>query len=300
MMYGLREAFEYFECSNCHCLQIKKIPEDMSKYYNNADYYSFNENKNSNHIMKSFINKKIDGYCLLKNSLLGKIFNYKYPNLFFSILRDLGINYDSKILDVGCGSGTFLNQLKNLNFKYLTGIDLYIKKEIKTENLQILQKSIQELSDDQKFDFIIFSHSFEHMENPFETLLKVRNILSDHGTCIIKIPIKTEYIWGLYGVNWVQIDAPRHFFIYSLKGFDILLKKTGFKLHDTIFDSTEFQFWGSEQYKRDIPLNSENSYGKNPKDSIFSKKDINEYKKCSKILNNEKLGDQSIFVLKKE
>lgn len=297
MMYGSNESFEYSECSNCHCLQIKEIPDDVSKYYCNDQYYSFNKN-NLNRYIRFFF-KKRDEYCLFKKSLFGKIFNIKYPNLFFSILGDLGIKYDSKILDVGCGTGNFLNQLKSLKFKDLTGIDIYIETEIKSENFKIFKKSIQELPDNQKFDFIIFSHSFEHMEDPYETLLKVNEILSEKGTCILGIPVKTTYIWDLYGINWVQIDAPRHFYVYSLESLDILLKKTGFKIDNTIFNSTEFQFWGSEQYKRGIPLNSDNSYFINQKKSIFSSKEINEFKKHAKVLNREKSGDQALFVLKK-
>ena len=33
MQQGLREEFEYIECSNCGCLFIKEIPENISKYY---------------------------------------------------------------------------------------------------------------------------------------------------------------------------------------------------------------------------------------------------------------------------
>ena len=33
MQQGLREEFEYIECSKCGCLFIKNVPEDMGKYY---------------------------------------------------------------------------------------------------------------------------------------------------------------------------------------------------------------------------------------------------------------------------
>src|SRR5206468_2718584 len=40
MMFGLREAFDYFECAACGCLQIAQVPRDLSKYYP-PQYYSF-------------------------------------------------------------------------------------------------------------------------------------------------------------------------------------------------------------------------------------------------------------------
>jgi SAM-dependent methyltransferase len=300
-MYGLGESFDYIECPKCGCLQIKETPKDMNKYYPNEDYYSFDINGNSSSLgslIKKIINKR-DEYCILKNSLFGKLVNFKYPNSYFSILGDLNLSQNSRILDVGCGSGKFLYQLKKLDFKELTGIDLYLEKETHIKNLKILKKNIHQMLDDQKFDLIIFSHSFEHLEDPVKTLKKVKNILSDDGTVIIRIPVKTTNIWNIYGVNWTQIDAPRHFFIYTSKSFEILLEKTDFNLEKVVFDSTEFQFWGSEQHKREIPLKASNSYEKNPKKSIFSKKQINEYKKQSEMLNNENCGDQATFIIKK-
>ena len=37
MMYGTREAFGYFECSSCGCLQIAEVPADLARFYP-ADY----------------------------------------------------------------------------------------------------------------------------------------------------------------------------------------------------------------------------------------------------------------------
>src|SRR5687768_14977146 len=40
MMFGLRDRFEYAECSSCGSLQLAEIPADLGKYYP-PDYYSF-------------------------------------------------------------------------------------------------------------------------------------------------------------------------------------------------------------------------------------------------------------------
>ena len=37
-MFGLGGAFEYVECRDCGCLQLKTIPEDLSHFYPDAYY----------------------------------------------------------------------------------------------------------------------------------------------------------------------------------------------------------------------------------------------------------------------
>src|SRR6266508_5024812 len=41
MMFGTKETFEYFQCGDCGCLQIRNIPANLEDYYP-PEYYSFN------------------------------------------------------------------------------------------------------------------------------------------------------------------------------------------------------------------------------------------------------------------
>jgi hypothetical protein len=70
-------------------------------------------------------------------------------------------------------------------------------------------------------------------------------------------------------------------------------------LKETVYDSFAFQYWGSEQYLKDIPLNDERSYAVNPYKSIFSEHKISEYAIRSKALNAEQQGDQAAFYFHK-
>ena len=297
MMFGFREEFTYFECSKCGCLQIAEIPKNMGKYYP-ANYYSFKKEEGANNFIKQILKRKMGEYALFKKGLIGKAIYMKYPNPFFDMISRMGVNYNSRILDVGCGAGNLLYSLNETGFKNLVGVDPYINEEVIDGQVKILKKTIHELSGSQKFDLIISNHSFEHISDQLETLVKVSKILSENGVCLIRMPVKTEYIWNRYGVNWVQIDAPRHFFIHTIKSFTYLAKKAGLVIKDITFDSTEFLFWGSEQYKRGIPLRAEDSYSVNPKKSIFTAKQIRAFRKLAKELNKNNQGDQAAFYLR--
>lgn len=296
MMFGFKDEFLYFYCNKCNCLQIKEIPKEISRYYP-SNYYSFSNsiNKKSNFI--NYLKLKRNHYAVFNRGLLGKLV-YKFsPSLQHRILSEVKLNKNSKILDVGCGNGTLLQDLNNLGLKKLLGADPYIKKDIVKEGKIFIQKStIHNITEKQ--DLIMFHHSFEHLEDPLKTLHSVSKLLNKGGCCIIRVPT-ISYAWKLYKENWVQLDAPRHFFIHSKESIKFLIENTSLTLEKTIYDSTGFQFWGSEQYLKDISLFEPKSYAINKDNSIFSKSDIKKFEKKSKELNKKQDGDSCAFILKK-
>jgi len=193
---------------------------------------------------------------------------------------------------VGCGAGRLLYALKEAGIENLRGIDPFNEEDIQYENgLKIQKKEIHEVEG--KWDIITFHHSFEHISDPVETLKTVANLLKTDGRCIIRIPIVPCYAWERYRVNWVQLDAPRHFFLHSVKSMNILAAKVGLEIYKIDYDSTALQFKGSELYLRDIPLMAGRS-----KTSIFSMRERYAFKVHAKELNENKQGDQAVFYLK--
>lgn len=293
MMYGLREEFEYFECLDCGCLQIIDIPASLDKYYPD-DYYSFQVTGRSNPIskIKSLLGRERNRYSLFRQGMLGRFVNIKYSYPEGELLKRLGIQKNWSILDVGCGTGSWLFSLRDLGFTNLYGVDLFIDSNIDAGSVKIHKGTIHELEDSQKYNLIRSNHSFEHMPDQYDTLVKIHELLTPDGFCTIAMPVKTETIWGRYGTNWVQIYAPRHLVIHTVASFTSLARKAGFEVSDVVFN------WGSEQYVRDIPLKSEKSYSVSPRNSIFSREMMQHYKTEAERLNLQSEGDQAIFVLR--
>ena len=203
------------------------------------------------------------------------------------------------ILDVGCGSGTLLYLLREAGFSNVLGVDPHIDRDIKYNNgLRIFCQEVQEVKG--SWDLIMFHHSFEHMRDPLKVLQSVSRLLAADGCCLIRIPVVSSFAWENYGVHWVQLDAPRHFFLHSLNSLRTLAMREKFHLEDIVFDSDEFQFWGSEQYKQGISLRSNRSYSVNPGQSIFSQKQMDGFQERAKRLNLDARGDQAAFYLKKD
>jgi predicted SAM-dependent methyltransferase len=145
----------------------------------------------------------------------------------------------------------------------------------------------------------MFHHAFEHVPDPLETLVSTARLLVPGGICLIRIPIGGSYAWEHYRTNWVQLDAPRHYFLHTVDSMRLLASRSGLLLDQVIYDSTEFQFWGSEQYQRDIPLYSPQSYKQNPQHSIFTPEQIATFHHQAEELNQQGRGDQAAFYLRK-
>ncbi|KAG1653997.1 hypothetical protein GQR58_025263 [Nymphon striatum] len=190
--------------------------------------------------------------------------------------------------------------MKDAGFTDLLGIDPFNAEDIAYDNgLRIEKKSIHDMTDKNEWDLIMFNHSYEHVFDQLEVLEKAFRLLKPGGTCMIRIPTVTSWAWRTFGVDWVQLDAPRHLFLHSVKSMHTLADKAGFKLEDVVYDSFAFQYWGSQQYQKGITLLDPKSYAVNPEKSDYSPEQIKEFESHSKQLNEEKAGDQAAFYLKK-
>ncbi len=299
MYYDLKEKFDYFKCSNCGCLQISDYPLNIADYYPKK-YSSFSKpiEKQNKKIVRYLRKKKIN-YCLLEQfSIIGYFLSKIFKCGFERLLKYPKINLDTKILDIGSGTGALLVRMGNKGFNNITGTDIFIDNDIIfNSKLKILKKEITEIHD--KFEFIMMNHSLEHMPNQVGVLNSLNKLLDANSYLMIRIPIVDKFSWRKYGLKWIAIDPPRHYYLHTEKSLQILAEKCGFQLKHIEYDSTEFQFIGSEQILQGIPLRSEKSYFENPKKSIFNTKKITKFKKMANKLNQNKDGDFAVFYLMK-
>jgi len=79
----------------------------------------------------------------------------------------------------------------------------------------------------------------------------------------------------------------------------LLAADAGLQIEAVEHDSYAFQFWGSEQYRRDIPLTSEQSYRWGAGAPLFTAEQIAGWAAESERLNNEGRGDQAAVYLKR-
>lgn len=299
MMFGMRDAYTYLECSHCGCVQLVDAPTDLDKYYP-SNYYSMSVSPELlfNNPIKKWLGGLRTLYGTTNRGVIGRILYNRKPDAHARYLLRAGVTKVSRILDVGCGTGITLYMLHNAGFSHVMGIDPFIKNTITYKNGLTIHKQVIHATHG-TWDVIMFHHSFEHIPDPLEALDSVARLLAPGGTCLVRIPTSSSYAWEHYRTNWVQLDAPRHYFLHSVASMEYLASQAGLIVDEVIYDSTAFQFWGSEQYARDIPLESPQSYKNSPLHSFFTPEQIAMYNQRATELNQQRLGDQAAFYLRK-
>ena len=287
-MFGTREQFTYAECSGCGCLRIVEVPTDMSKYYP-AHYDPFAAKKR--HSLTTMLRQFMVTSALKNRTILNLAVSTPHF-VTLKLAHTLQLKPQMRILDVGCGAGRLVLDLRAADYM-AWGIDRFAPEAKDSSGLAIRRCNLEAVQE--QFDCIMFNHSLEHIADQVATLQQARLRLRNGGVCFVRIPI-ASWAWKQYGVNWVQLDGPRHLCVHSEKSFLLAAKNSGFHISCILYDSFEFQFWGSELYCRNIPLEEARSH----LFDYFSKAAMKEFRRRSIMLNNYQQGDQAIFFLRTE
>lgn len=106
---------------------------------------------------------------------------------------------NKRILDFGCGRGSFLMKLKKENitpYLYAVEPNKHYGNRLK-EHITVYEEIGQ--IPDESIDFITFFHVLEHLSDPIEVLKKLYDKLQKGGNIIVETPNADDALLNLYG-----------------------------------------------------------------------------------------------------
>jgi 2-polyprenyl-3-methyl-5-hydroxy-6-metoxy-1,4-benzoquinol methylase len=150
------------------------------------------------------------------------------------VARYKTLDPSSKILDIGCGAGTFLLRMHALYGAEVTGVDFKNLSALPGFDLiDFHHGPIREQAfPDASFDLVTMWHFLEHDYAPIETLEKIKQLLKDDGMLVIEVPRLDSLTSWLYRERWPGLQAPQHTVLYNRQTLLESVQKAGFEIRE--------------------------------------------------------------------
>jgi len=181
---------------------LSKLPE----YYKSEDYISHTDTKR-NLFEKAY-------HVVRSMSLKRKL---KLINSFAS--------EEKTLLDIGCGTGDFLQFVKQHGWT-VSGVEPNEDaRKIANSKTDHAVFDIDKLSQfkPERFDVITLWHVLEHLPNLELQISTFKKLLKPNGTLIIAVPNYKSYDAQYYKNFWAAYDVPRHLWHFSITSISKLV-----------------------------------------------------------------------------
>ncbi len=182
--------------------------------------YNFN-NRTWTNIQEEIADDDIHSemYCS-SNPLIRWLFE-KRLNIIYNIIKT---KKHSKLLDMGCGDGFFLEKIKDLELKKY-GIDISekrIKRASKKSNAKLLQCPAEKTPfENNFFDIVVCTDVLEHVQDSTQVINEIKRIVKKNGIIFISFP--NEKLWMFCRAILLRfpIKIPDHLNSFSIKPLDL-------------------------------------------------------------------------------
>ncbi len=212
------EEFQLVENSEYGFLETTPQPskEKLPKYYESEDYISHTDSKRN---LFEKVYHLVRSISLKKKLILINSFRSETKNL----------------LDVGCGTGDFLQTIKQNNWKVF-GIEPNNQaRVIANKKVGNTVFKIEELLnfEPHSLDVITLWHVLEHLPNLEDHIQVFKQLLKSNGTLVIAVPNYKSYDAKHYKEFWAAYDVPRHLWHFNQNSILKLVSKFHMKVIKT-------------------------------------------------------------------
>ena len=201
----------------------KPQPEDLDSYYNSQDYISHTNSKRS-------------------------FFERVYHSIrFFTVRQKVSLINSFKtasktLLDVGCGTGTFLSHANRQSWN-VTGVEPNLEARFNCDpDIKSFVFTVEELKRFSKssFDVITLWHVMEHIYNLEEQMDLICSLLKTEGKLVLALPNYKSFDSKYYKNYWAAFDVPRHLYHFNQNSIETFFLDKGLRLVKTkpmLFDA---------------------------------------------------------------
>jgi len=274
--YGLPGRFGLIRCLNCRLVRLSPRPrlDEIGFYYPAEEYYAYQDpgvvqNRLGLGGLRDSIRKMVlhhrFGYPLTLHRSGDIIAGFLSPAFFNQASYGLGDRFpcyveNGSALDIGCGSGGFLNLLKSNGWS-VKGVDLSpdaARAAKQNFDIDVFVGNVEDAGlEHESFDYVRMNHSIEHVPDPVRTLRFAGELLKPGGKMYIETPNIGSENFRRFREYWMPLETPRHLFLFDPDTLRKAVSTAGL-IVDRSLTTYKNYYRVSYDYKREA------DYGKRP------------------------------------
>lgn len=162
------------------------------------------------------------------------------------------------VLDVGCGTGELLEQVRtsgNPNVKGIEPSPAAARIAREQRGLPVYNGMLEHAGyPAESVDTVLLSHVLEHLPSPKKTMQEIDRILKPGGAVIIWVPNAASLAAKVLGRYWMGWDVPRHLYAFTPGSLHRLIATTDLKPGDVLHErhaiewSWGIRLWAAERF----------------------------------------------------
>ncbi len=244
-LFDATGTWSLLSCTGCSLVWLDPRPENPLELYDRYYTHGREGDPETSSLLRRAVNRGIPaarmGYPAAPGApplerWLGQLLSWIGP------LREIAehgvmwlpVSRRGRLLDVGCGSGLFLERMRDFGWQ-VAGVE---------PDAPAASAAVQRLGDDalvvahlddpalasESFDAVSMSHVIEHVPDPIGTLSKCRELLAPAGTLVCVTPNTRSLGVRSFGANWLHWDPPRHLNLFDPASLERTIREAGLEV----------------------------------------------------------------------
>ncbi|MCX8155618.1 MAG: class I SAM-dependent methyltransferase [Verrucomicrobiae bacterium] len=206
------------------------------------------------------------------------------------------------LLDVGCGDGRFLNEMKPRGWQ-VQGVEIdpqAVKIAREKYKLEVHLGDLKQANfSNDSFDAITLRHVVEHLPHPVDTLRECRRILKPGGHLVVVTPNTKSWGHSLFKQHWLGLDQPRHLMIFSPASMALCAKQAGFEKIQIVTSPANAETVFSVSFSLLLRHTHDMDLGRPPEISRAIKAVFYQHWESLKLRKNPKIGEELVMLATK-
>jgi 2-polyprenyl-3-methyl-5-hydroxy-6-metoxy-1,4-benzoquinol methylase len=245
---AVKGEWQLWKCRNCGCAYLDPRPTQASIGSAYSEYFTHEVPAVSKDDYTS-----LGKMARLRRQITNGYVNWRYGSqmspalrigalvMHFFPLKRAKVNHmyrylpplpssGGKILDVGCGDGSFLSIAKMCGWDVAglepdhKAVSMAVKSGLEVHHAGMEYFNGQE----EIFDIVVLGHVIEHVHEPLELLSACYRVLKPGGALYLETPNIDSYGHIRFGAKWRGIESPRHLVLFSREAISNAILSIGF------------------------------------------------------------------------